>query len=750
MSASGEEEAEEATRREERGIDDAGAEDDSASPAAATPPSSSSFLSWCRSRGIRIHRSLRCAPVAVGGRGVVSEEAIEAGTALVRVPRRWVFSLGAALAEDGGDDAFRAAVEEKVWEGRGRSSSGTATYSSLLPPEALLACYLLFEAWKVQKQQQRPPSRWEGYISSLPSSYPLLMQTVAVASAPAPASGASPLVERDAVFALFCGIPAALAAAEQAGAEVAGDVAEAAAALVAAAASRSCCKGGGGGDASSASPAAAAASASSFSRERFAWARASVRSRAMFLSDGDDRASSLERSLSSTPLPTPPTPLPLPSSFASAGALLPFGDLFNHAHAPAPEEPDTGGSCGRCKGWHSAPGACSGSEEEEEERREEAGAAAAAATEAAAEEPRPSSSSPPSPPPNSWGDGAFDRATSEFIVRARRSYGEEEEEEEKEGVEKQGGHKGEEEASGDSSKKCERRKRREAFQIFLTYSSGGADADNLATLSNYGFVDASNPHDRCPLSLEAWGMVAEGSSRRLREEARRRRRRDGGKSADPPPLGLRWRSEALEVLLSPSSSQETLSEADSWCHSLSGAPGWNLLAALRSAFLATEVSPSSSFSSYSPSSSSLSVRRAAVASGASPGPAVDAAALSALAEAARAARELARPGDAEQERILERAAAAGEAKAAARAAACDGSCRGDGNGGGSGDGDGSGGCEEEGRASVSEGLLAAACWRKAWVEATERVAEHASRVAEAASAAAAAAAATTGGKKTVK
>ena len=750
MSRSGEEGngEETTTRREELGIDNADADDD---PAFAS--SSSSFLSWCRSKGIRIRPSLRCTAVAIGGRGVVSccssGEEIEAGTALVRVPRRWIFSLGGALAEgvggdgDGGGGAFRAAVEEVQGKRRGRSINA----SSLLPPEALLACYLLLEAWKVECRREKagedeeedksvfspqpPPSRWEPYLLSLPSSYPLLMQTVADSSSSA-SSSISPL-ERDAVFALFSGIPAARAAAEQATAEVAADVAEAAAALVAAAASRSCRGGGADDDASSASSTAAAASASasafSFARERFAWARASVRSRAMFLSDDDDRATSFGSSAAAAAAQASQTPpLPSPSLFASAGALLPFGDLFNHAHAPPPEEPDTGGSCRSCEGWHSAPGVCCESGEEREEVGAEEATEAAAAAEAeveAAEEPRPSS---PPPPSNSWGDGAFDRTTSEFVVWARRSYSasgdrgkvgrkEEEKEGEKEGERQQQGE--EEGANG-----------KREVQIFLTYAS---DADNLATLSNYGFVDRGNPHDRCPLSLEAWRSVADKSARAAQEEARRRGRRDSGNNASSL---LRWRAEALKVLLSSSSSpysssQEPLFlEADSWCHSLSGAPGWNLLSALRSAFLATELlSSSASFSvsssSSHSSSSPLSLRRAAVASGGSPGTEVDAAAFSALAEAARAARELARPGDAEQERILERAEAAEAAEAAAAR---------DSSGGGSGG-------DTEPASSVggsSEGLVAAARWRQAWVQATERVVRHASRVAEAAKNAAAA------------
>ena len=725
----------EATAREERGIDNAGADGCRSSapavasvaaaaasaaasasagavpavaPAAssATPTTSpSSFLSWCRSSGIRVHRSLRCAAVAVGGRGVVSVEssAIEAGTALVRVPRKWVFSLGAALAE--GDGAFRAAVEAEEQQRRaGRSRSA----SPLLPPEALLACSLLLEAWKVAQRGREagageagegegaalssppPPSRWERYLSSLPGSYPLPM-----------------MLERDAVSALFFGIPAAAAAAARAGDEAAGAVAEAAAALVAAAASRGCSEGGDGGGAVAS---AAAASAFSFARERFAWARATVRSRAMFLSDDDDRASSEGASASGSPLPLPP-------SFASAGALLPFGDLFNHAHAPDPEEPDTGGSCGSCNGWHSAPGVCCRESEGGGGKEEGAFDAAAAAEE---EEAGPRPDSPRPPPSNSWGDGAFDRAASEFVVSARRSYG-------KVAGEEKGGENGEGEKEGERGEEGAKSKE---VQIFLTYSSGGADADNLSTFVNYGFVDPDNPHDRAPLSLEAWRRVAEASARTLLEEARRRGRRDTANNDASPPLALlRWRAEALKLLL-PSSSREQeqqqqqqqppllLLEADSWCHSLSGAPGWKLLSALRWAFLATEPPPlRSSFSSSSSARSSrlspLSSRRAAVASGGSPGPAVDAAAFAALAAAALAARELARPGDEEQERILGRA----EDEAAPAGA-------------------GGGGKEEEGPVfSVSDGILAAACWRRAWVAATERVVKHASRVAEAAAAA---------------
>ena len=665
----------------------------------------------------------------------MSSGPIEAGTALVSVPRRWVFSLGAALAgeeeedegeeeresESKGDDdgqggggggAFRAAVEEE---------SGSSSSSSVLPPEVLLACYLLLEAWKVEerakaeregekekekeeKEEPPPPlpqrSRWRPYLGSLPSSYPLLMQTVT--SSPE---------SNDSLCALFCGIPAAQAAAEQARAEAAGAVAEAAVALVARAASKSLGKRNNStSSASAAAAAAAAASAFAFAKERFPWARASVRSRAMFFADEDDIKSSDNS----------------PSFFASAGALLPFGDLFNHAHAPAPEEPDTGGGCDRCSGWHGEPGGCESGRGEEEEgggegEGEEKEAVATATMTGKAEEPLSSSSCPlPLPLSTSWGDGAFDPATSEFVVRARSSYGVV--------VVAGGGGKGAGKESGREKEKERRGLQISENQIFLTYSCGGADADNLALLANYGFVDPLNPHDRAFVAMESWERVARESERALREETQRRGRRDNGSSnlasfsnSSSSSALLRWRSEALKLLLS-SSSSSTLAEEDSWCHSLSGCPGWNLLAALRSSFLATEVSsfPSPSSSSTSSSSPSLSLRRAAVASGASPGAEVDAAAFSTLAEAAREARELARAGDAERERILERAAAE-EAQAAAEAAETRG-------------------VEEEGRGeeprSISEGLLAAASWRRCWSSALERVVRHAGRVAGAAAAAA--------------
>ena len=431
----------------------------------------------------------------------MSSGPIEAGTALVRVPRRWVLSLGGALAADA---AFRAAVLE-----RGEESS-----ASSLPPEALLACYLLLEAWKVEERGKRritkssssgggggneteeeeertllplpqwqPSSRWATYIRALPRSYPLLMQTVSNSNSP---------LESDSVSLLFSGIPAAQGAPEEARAEATGAVAEAAAALVAAAASKSC--GGEGSCCCGSSSSAAFLSSLAFARERFPWARASVRSRAMFLSDDDDKTNFKTSSASPS--------LPLPS-FASAVALLPFGDLFNHAHAPPPEEPDTGGSCACCRGWHGAPGVCCENGERGEERKEAfaaaATAAAMAATRATAEaEPLPPSSAAPVLS-NSWGDGAFDAAASEFVVSARRSYrvaGQgkekvgEKEEGEKEGKEEEEGEEEKEEEEEEAKKKAQSTTRKGGggggeAQLFLTYSSGGADADNLATLVKF-------------------------------------------------------------------------------------------------------------------------------------------------------------------------------------------------------------------------------------------------------------------------
>ena len=40
-----------------------------------------------------------------------------------------------------------------------------------------------------------------------------------------------------------------------------------------------------------------------------------------------------------------------------AGALLPLGDLFNHAPPRPPQPPDVGGGCRACAGWHGATGA---------------------------------------------------------------------------------------------------------------------------------------------------------------------------------------------------------------------------------------------------------------------------------------------------------------------------------------------------------------------------------------------------------
>jgi len=118
-------------------------------------------------------------------------------------------------------------------------------------------------------------------------------------------------------------------------------------------------------------------------RAAYLWAAGAVRSRSMFLS---------------------------PSS--PAGALVPFGDLFNHGCPPTGAEPDTGGGCGGCAGWHGArPGVCPG------------GGGGAA----------PPALTPPPPPPGTvapaadvagacWGDGAWDAASRTYTLTARAAY----------------------------------------------------------------------------------------------------------------------------------------------------------------------------------------------------------------------------------------------------------------------------------------------------------------------------------------
>lgn len=80
----------------------------------------------------------------------------------------------------------------------------------------------------------------------------------------------------------------------------------------------------------------------------------------------------------------------------SAGALLPLGDLFNHAPPRPPQPPDSGGACRACAGWHGASGACpSGGGDNDD---------------------------PASSLPESWGDGAWDDDARVFRVTARTDY----------------------------------------------------------------------------------------------------------------------------------------------------------------------------------------------------------------------------------------------------------------------------------------------------------------------------------------
>jgi len=74
-------------------------------------------------------------------------------------------------------------------------------------------------------------------------------------------------------------------------------------------------------------------------------------------------------------------------------ALLPLGDLFNHGSPPAPCEPDVGGGCGACAGWHGARGECPAR-------------AAPAATGSGSE----------------WGAGAHDAASRCYVLSSRSSY----------------------------------------------------------------------------------------------------------------------------------------------------------------------------------------------------------------------------------------------------------------------------------------------------------------------------------------
>ena len=151
----------------------------------------------------------------------------------------------------------------------------------------------------------------------------------------------------------------------------------------------------------------------------YAWAAAAVRSRSMFFS------------------PTSP-----------AGALVPFGDLFNHGAPPPGGEPDTGGGCRGCAGWHGgSPGVCP---------RGGAGPG-----------PDLSSLTPPPPPPGTvassldpsgrcWGDGSWCEQTRTYTLTARCPY-------------------------------------EEAQEVRLCYGRHS----NLALLSHYGFTlpDGFNPAD---------------------------------------------------------------------------------------------------------------------------------------------------------------------------------------------------------------------------------------------------------------
>lgn len=77
-----------------------------------------------------------------------------------------------------------------------------------------------------------------------------------------------------------------------------------------------------------------------------------------------------------------------------AGAMLPVGDLFNHAPPRPPATPSTGGACGACDGWHGGEaGACAEEEEEGENAL-----------------------------PLAYGDGAHDAEKREYRVTARARF----------------------------------------------------------------------------------------------------------------------------------------------------------------------------------------------------------------------------------------------------------------------------------------------------------------------------------------
>jgi hypothetical protein len=144
-----------------------------------------------------------------------------------------------------------------------------------------------------------------------------------------------------------------------------------------------------------------------------------------------------------------------------AGVLVPFADLFNHGPPPAGDNPDTGGACGACAGWHAAPGVCPGGGGGGEEDR--VGPPHAG--------PCLLLLSPPPPPPGifaaavdargrCWGDGAWDAASKTYRITARARY--------------EPGH-----------------------EVRLCYGPH----PNLALLTHYGFTlpDGSNPCDTATL-----------------------------------------------------------------------------------------------------------------------------------------------------------------------------------------------------------------------------------------------------------